>query len=355
MNINLSAPINSTGYGVASLNIIKQLQSLNHNVALFPIGGVSVDNQQDYDLFKKILNDSKIFDIHAPFIKIWHQFDLASHVGKGKYYAFPFFELDTLNNIEKLHLSIPDTIIVSSSWAEQVIKNNSIRTDTLIAPLGVDTSIFNPANSVQFNFRNPDKYIFLNIGKWEIRKGHDILLELFLSAFPYEQDVELWILASENTNSYSNKEELENWKKIYKNPRVKLFDGADSHSDIAHLISNCDCGIYPSRAEGWNLELLETMSMNKPVITTDYSAHTEFCDQNNSFLVPITDTEKAFDGKAFQGQGNWAKIGQKEKDQIIDYMRFVYKNRLNTNEHGLATAQKYSWTNTVDQIVRCIS
>lgn len=355
MNINLSAPINSTGYGVASSNIVKELYHLNNNIFLFPIGNITVDNQENYDLFKTVLNSSKSFDINAPFIKIWHQFDLASHIGRGKYYAFPFFELDTLNETEKIHLSIPDTIFVSSKWAKEVLKNNNIKTDIEVIPLGVDTKIFDPNNTHRFNFRNPDKYIFLNIGKWEVRKGHDILLELFSNAFPYQQDVELWLLASENTNSYSNKEELDKWKKMYKNPRIKLFDGADNHRDIASLISNCDCGLYPSRAEGWNLELLETMAMNKPVIATNYSAHTEYCNANNAFLVDIPETEKAIDGKAFQGQGNWAKIASKEKDQIIDYMRYVYNNRINTNASGLITAQKYSWSETAKSIIRCIS
>lgn len=353
MKINISAAINNTGYGVASFNIIKEL-SYKHDISLFPLGGASVSTQEDYDLIKKIIDNSAMFDIDAPYVKIWHQFDLSSHIGRGRYFAFPFFELDTFNNLEKNHLSIPDTIIVSSKWAEQVILNN-IKATTKIVPLGVDRNIFNPDNQMKLHFKNPDKYIFLNIGKWEIRKGHDILLELFNSAFPSEQDVELWILASENTNSYSTKEQLEEWKRKYKDKRVRLFDGADSHNDIAHLISNCDCGIYPSRAEGWNLELLETMSMNKPVIATNYSAHTEFCNNQNCFLIDISETEKAFDGKAFQGQGNWAKIGEKEKDQIISHMRHVYKNRINTNPNGVITAKKYSWENSAEALIRCIS
>ena len=355
MNINISAVINNTGYGIVSSNIVKQLLKLNNNISLFPITGITVDNEEDYLIFKNILEKSKIFDINAPYIKIWHQFDLSSHIAKGKYFAFPFFELDTFNKIEKLHLSIPDTIIVSSNWAAKILEKNNITTQVMVVPLGVDTRIFNPTNNKPVYFRDNHKYIFLNIGKWEIRKGHDILLELFSNAFPYEQDVELWILASENTNKYSDEKELEQWKKKYQNPRIRLFNGADKHEDIAHLIGCCDCGIYPSRAEGWNLELLETMAMGKPVIATNYSAHTEFCNSENCFLVDIENTEKAYDGKAFQGQGNWAKIDKKEKDQIIDYMRFVYKNRINTNQHGLITAKKYSWTATAENIIRCIN
>jgi glycosyltransferase involved in cell wall biosynthesis len=115
-----------------------------------------------------------------------------------------------------------------------------------------------------------------------------------------------------------------------------------------------DCGIYPTRAEGWNLELLETMSMNRPVITTNYSSQTEFCNKDNSFLVSVDSLESAFDNKAFRNQGSWAKISHKEKDNFIDFMRFVYKNRINTNAEGIKTAQTYTWSHTAELIERCM-
>jgi glycosyltransferase involved in cell wall biosynthesis len=217
--------------------------------------------------------------------------------------------------------------------------------------LGVDREIF--------DYKKPktihdDKYVFLTIGKWEVRKSHDLLPVLFKKAFRSEKDVELWILASETTNSYSNEEELKEWKELYNFPNIKIIPGVKSHYDVADVIANSDCGIYISRAEGWNLELLETMAMNKPVIATNYSSHTEFCNKDNSFLVDITEKEKADDGKAFRGQGNWAKIGSQQQDQIISYMRHLYSNRINTNPEGLKTAEVYSWKNSADKISGCI-
>jgi glycosyltransferase involved in cell wall biosynthesis len=180
-------------------------------------------------------------------------------------------------------------------------------------------------------------------------------LELFKKAFPNEEDVELCILASENTNSYSSKEELDQWKSMYMtDDRVNLINGLNSHYEIAELINNSDCGIFPSRAEGWNLELLEMMSMNKPVIATNYSSHTEFCNSDNCYLVNIHTYEKAYDGKAFAGQGNWAKIDLDQKDQIIEYMRYCYSNRVNTNINGVKTAEKFNWLDSAKSLLRCI-
>lgn len=350
MNINFCGPINNTGYGIASLNILKEL-SKNNNIAYFPKGSPVVDNQEDYDLVKPWIENPQLYPDDVCF-KIWHQFDLADHIGRGKYFAFPFFELDTFSSNEKKHLSVPDSLFVTSSWAKNIMIENGIKQSVNISPLGVDLKIFDHSVYPQLP---SEKYIFLNIGKWEIRKGHDILLDIFQKAFPDNNNVELWILAAEHTNSYSQKEELAMWKNKYSSdPRVKISTGVERHEQIAQIIASSSCGIYMSRAEGWNLELLETMAMNKPAIATDYSAHTEFCNNNNCYLVHIDSNEKAFDNKAFKGQGNWAKIDQKQIDQCIDYMRYVYKNNIRINSSGLETAKKLSWTNTANLIERCI-
>lgn len=351
MSINLYAPINTTGYGIASLNILKSLVSNDSDVKYFPIGNPSVTNQLDYDTILSILNNSLDFDPDAPCLKIWHQFDLASRIGRGKYYAYPFFELDTMNILEKKHLSVPDEIIVSSDWAKNVLQDNGVTQKINIAPLGVDREIFHENTQID---TTPEKYIFLTIGKWEVRKCHDILPRLFRLAFPTEKDVELWVVASEQT-SYSSKEDIEKWKSLYSNDsRLKVIPGVATQEELAKIIQQSSCGIYIARAEGWNLELLETMSMNKPAITTFYSAHTEFCNEKNSYLVDISELEKAYDGKAFTGQGSWAKIGQQQIDQTIEYMRYVYKNKINTNMSGVETAKTFSWQNTAKALSGCI-
>jgi glycosyltransferase involved in cell wall biosynthesis len=353
MNINYAAPLNYTGYGVAGFNILKALHELNHNISYFPIGTPAVDTKEEYDMIISMLkNQNESLDIHAPYIKIWHQFDLADHVGRGKYYAYPFFELDTFNGREKKHLNIPDEIFVSCNWAKEIIQNNGIKTPVSVVPLGVNREIFNENIP---RTRLDSKYVFLTIGKWEIRKSHDLLPNIFKKAFPNQDDVELWILAAEHTSSYSNEEEITKWKQFYQADNIKVIPGVKSKNEVAELISNSDCGLYISKAEGWNLELLESMSMSKPVIATNYSAHTEYCNSENSFLVDIDNTEPAFDGKVFQRQGQWAKIDQKQIDQTIEYMRHVYNNKIVTNINGVKTAEKLSWQNSASIISRCIS
>ena len=352
--LNYIGPICSTGYGLTSINILKNLIKY-YDITLSPISHqLAVDNEEDYNLCNSLLDSQKIIDIHAPCLKIWHQFDLASRIGKGEYFGFPIFELDTFDFKEKNHLNCADHLLVCSNWAKTIIENNKINKPVTVVPLGVDTSIFD-ANIPESSYQNPN-YIFLTIGKWEIRKGHDVLIETFNKAFEENDNVELWLATS---NPFLNQEELQYWINLVDNSKlrskIKIFNRLNSHHDVAKLIKYSNCGVYVSRAEGWNLELLETIVMNKPVIATNYSGHTEFCNSNNSFLVEINDNESAIDNKWFFGNGKWAKIEKTQKDQIIEHMRYCYKNRILTNNDYLGTKNTFSWKNTAKLIEQCIS
>lgn len=350
--INIVSPINQLGYGITGLNIVKSLDKLT-DISLICIGSPSVTNNLDASIVQKCMNNSKYLDFDAPCIKIWHQHDMTQFAGTGKRIGFPIFELDKFNDLEKHHLSSLDKIFVCSSWAKDVILNN-IEIDinsVSVIPLGVDLDIFKPSPQAETN-----KTIFLNCGKWEIRKGHDILVDLFNMAFDENDDVELWMMCE---NPFLSPSEQQNWHDLYLNSKlgskIRIIPRKASQEEVYNIMSKSHCGIFPSRAEGWNLELLEMMACGKHVITTNYSAHTEFCNKENSYAINITNCELANDNKWFHGQGNWAKIGNDQKIEIIKHMKYVHNCRkggnLNINKSGIETAQKFTWNNTAKEIL----
>ena len=345
--INIIAPINPLGYGVAGWNITKELSKIT-DIALWPIGNIHATSQEDADILQKVIANTQLFESKAPCLRIWHQHDMAQFVGSGKRIGFPIFELDKFNDVEKHHLNTLDKIFVCSHWAKNVMLMNVYRpsSEVQVIPLGVDTNIFKPKQS------NSEKTIFFNCGKWEIRKGHDILVNIFNKAFEKEDNVELWMMTN---NPFLTEKEDSEWKNMYLNSKlgdkIKFIDRQTTHEEVYNIMSKTTCGIFPSRAEGWNLELLEMMSCGKQVITTNYSAHTEFCNDDNSMLVDITDTQPAFDGKWFDGKGgSWAKISEKELDIFVDMMKTVHENH-RFNKEGVETANNFSWRNTAQSIL----
>lgn len=343
--INMRAPLNTLlGYGHASWGILQELFKRGP-VGLYPIGQPHITSGDPRIL--KLCHELK-YDKSAPCLTIWHEFDLIPNfIGKGKHIAFPFFEINHFDKIRLKHLYAADHIIVASKWAREVIYENNISMSVSVAPLGVDSRIFFPQESKN------DKYRFFNIGKIEYRKGTYLLPKAFQKAFPKEQDVELYIFADSVLSQTKKQLEsfIEDSQKL-NDPRIKIMRGGfDKDIDLADFIRSMDCGVFPTRAEGFGLPILQALSCGKPVITTNYSAQTEFCNSDNSHLIKVTDLELAQDGVWFHGLGTWAKI---DEDQLVSHMRHCYNKNIRYNQAGIDTAHQFTWSNCVDKILEVI-
>jgi len=344
--LSLSCAINTVGYGISGYNLWKALRK-NNNISLFPVGQVEAEKHWNTEnIISDIKNQQQIYSPSNPCLKIWHPHDLVikPHTKNSIYATYSFFEIDSISDVEKIGYDISDIIFTPSSWAKNILINNVIEEKKItVCPCGVDTNVFDKNISIDEADVSPN-YVFFNAGKWEIRKGHDILVHIFNEAFEPKDNVELWMA---NTNPFLTDKENGQWQNMYKNTKlgdkIHMIPRLPSQKQLARIMAYTDCGIYPARAEGWNNEALETMAMNKPIILTNYSAHTEYANSNNSYLINITDMEIAEDGKFFHSTGNWANLDKKVIDQGVDYMRYVYKNNIKSNSNGLKTADKFSW------------
>jgi glycosyltransferase involved in cell wall biosynthesis len=327
--LNMSAPMGVTGYGISGQYLFKELVKLGYDISLWPKGHVCIctDIEDKPSIQKAVDKRVEDFDINSPFFQIWHQYDLMNRMGKGPYIAYSFFELDPLTNKERKNMNVPDVMCVASQWAADIVTRDC-RTDVRVLPCGIDNQVFQPRPGDGFNKRaTPNTYVFFNIGKWEKRKGHDVLCNAFNRAFEPSDDVQLVMMPN---NMFLSPAQTQHWYGMYKNSRLSskihfLTQILPFHSDVANVINSMDCGVFPARSEGWNLELLESMACGKPVITTNVSAHTEYCTKENAYLIETPNQEEAFDGTFFFGGGNWAEIDVDEEDQLIEYMRYCYE------------------------------
>jgi len=365
MDINITAPINQLGYGIVGLNITLAFERLGHTPALWFLGNVEAPIQC-HDTLRAIVQRTAFYNPKAPSLRIWHQFDLAQHVGRGPHCAYPFFELTRLKKAEVHHLAAQDIVFAPCHWAGEVMVANGVPEDRVrYAPPGVDQSIFRPVEHVE-----PGTTTFVNIGKWEVRKGHDILIEAFEKAFTPTDNVRL-VMNCFNP-CFRTKEELERyndqWVSLYKNSRLgdKVFvyeQRLPTQRDVALLMASADCGVFPSRAEGWNLEAAEMLAMGKHVILTNYSGHTEFANESNARLIHIDRLEDAHDGVWFDAKsphwdgkpGHWAELGERQVDQLVEHMRSIHRlkqeGQLKVNTAGIETMKRFTWENTAAKMV----
>jgi glycosyltransferase involved in cell wall biosynthesis len=135
-----------------------------------------------------------------------------------------------------------------------------------------------------------DKGYFLYVGNMEKRKGVDLLLDsyaeyrkkggqkaLILAGKSRERDVDEKIAAV--TDAYED----------------ALYYGYVSDADKQYLYRNCDCFLFPSKAEGFGICVLEAMNYYKPILASDLSIFREIVGDRISYFPLAGDKEAQMD------------------------------------------------------------
>lgn len=348
--ISLRSPLNFLGYGIVGSNLLKSLV-IDHqqDVCYYPMGQIDALPELHQIIQQAAANQEKL-DPTAPCLTVWHEHAIHERIGKGKNCGLSFFELDTFSERTKRSIECQDIFLVASQWAADVARKEVPNQDVRVVKMGVDTNYFRPM-SLNLDMERP--YRFLAVGKTEVRKGHDILHELFNKAFNKDDNVELYVSWD---NPFLSPQDKKKWIDLYKNTPLgdKIFF-IDRKLDIRPEYYAADCCIFPSRAEAICLPALEAMACGKPLICTNYSGFTEFCNKDNAFLVDIETVEPAVDGIWFHGTGSWAQIGQKQETEFVEFMRHCFKNRINTNPAGRATAEQLTWGSTCQKLLEILN
>jgi glycosyltransferase involved in cell wall biosynthesis len=366
MDINLISPINNLGYGVVGFNILKFLTNSGNGIAYFPIGNPSWSNGDELKAFMEpARKNAEKYNPSAPSVRIWHQHELDMFPSSPRV-GWPIFELNKFTDRELHHIGHLDKVIVCSKWAKKIVDEALQSSDSphafsdkycSVVPLGIDPNIFyfNEEEKSKRPYWTSGTTIFLNVGKWEKRKGHGLLLEAFNKAFKPGDDVELWMM---NDNPFIGHENDE-WKRKYADSpmgaHIKFFPRFENHEHLRKVYHHVDCGISLSAAEGWNLGLPEMMACGVHIVATNYSGHTEYLTKENATLIEPIGMEPANDGKWFHGQGEWATFSM---DDIVKSLQSVHEKKqagvLGINKAGIQTARELTWAHSVDKLIQAI-
>jgi glycosyltransferase involved in cell wall biosynthesis len=166
---------------------------------------------------------------------------------------------------------------------------------------------------------------FLSVGKWERRKGFDVLLRAYLTDFTDSDHVELYILTSayHSTSDFNTAlaklvsgdilcDTLANGRAHAHTqtvcvpedrrgtlPVVRLLT-AVPQSELHLIYGSVDVLVQPSRGEGWGRPHVEAMAMGLPIIATEWSGPSEFLTEENGYPLQNVELTPVPDG-AFAG------------------------------------------------------
>ena len=147
------------------------------------------------------------------------------------------------------------------------------------------------------------------------------------------------------------KKENAEWQKIIdlaaRDNRLHILNETFSRSEVMGLIQTCDAYVSLHRAEGFGRILAESMLLKKPVIATNFSGNTDFCDEKTAFmvngpLIPIKPHEYADWENQFWCDPNI--------DEAAEQMKLCYENealRIKLAENGCALIQSNYSSKTV--------
>jgi glycosyltransferase involved in cell wall biosynthesis len=261
---------------------------------------------------------------------------------KGNFTAgYTFFEINVLSqqNIESSKNNF-DIIVTGSKWCEAVLRKHGLNRVTTIIQ-GIDPQLFNPAHSEKELFK--DHFVVFSGGKFELRKGQDIVIRAYKILQDRHPDVMLvnawynpWTFSMQTMAASPyikcNLTETDYLKAINK---ILLENGIDlnrvinvlprQNAQMARLYKNTDVGLFPNRCEGGtNLVLMEYMACGKPVIASFSSGHKDILDSTNSILIK---NMKLFN---ISSKGSLQAVwDDPDLDETIDYLEMAYQGRDN--------------------------
>ncbi|MFL6725632.1 MAG: glycosyltransferase [Sphingomicrobium sp.] len=126
---------------------------------------------------------------------------------------------------------------------------------------------------------------FLHVSSCFPRKGLDLLLEAYGTAFDCNDDVSLVIKTFDNPHNAVRSQLEEAQRTNWRFPHVELVFADLSDAELKALYGQCDVMVGPSCAEGYGLPFAEAMLSGLPVITTNWGGQLDFCNEGNSWLV----------------------------------------------------------------------
>lgn len=238
-----------------------------------------------------------------------------------------------------------DMIVTGSRWCEQILRSAGIHNCTTILQ-GVDRDIFYPGP--KRNHHN--SFVVFSGGKFEIRKGQDVVIAAMKPFMARHDDVLLscawhnqWPLSLATMElspfiSYHHRE-AECSTLLYEtlntngipSDRVILHPPLDN-SLMREVYASSDIGIFPNRCEGGNnMVMCEYMACAKPVIASDMTGHNDVITQQNAFCltryIPLHYRHMT--------EGFWF---ESDPDEVLDLLEYAYHNRREGRSKGLQGA-----------------
>lgn len=181
-----------------------------------------------------------------------------------------------------------DELWVHSRWIRQLaIRGGVPRRRVRLIPLGYDPIVFRPSGPpLSLPTRKTRRFVFS--GAPVLRKGIDILLRAWRQAFTRDDDVSLIVKTNPMDVFYQGIDWLARVREAAADPRAAEILLIDRHlpaDDVAALFRSAHAAVFPYRAEGFGMAMLEAMVCGCPLVVPRFGPCLDYCDDRSAAFV----------------------------------------------------------------------
>ena len=278
-------------------------------------------------------------------------------------YGYTFFE-NELTPLEVENSRKYEKIFAGSTWCKEKMEEKGI-TNTGLLIQGVDTNLFYPVEKDE----NKDLFIIFSGGKFELRKGQDLVLKAIKILQEKYPDIilinawqNLWPQTMQNMALSQHIKFVmqgDTWEEIMQN--IYAANGLDTNriftlpivpnNQLRELYKNTDLGLFPNRCEGGtNLVLMEYMACAKPVVASFNTGHTDILTDENS--LPLKEMNEF---KLYDNNGNLISDWQEPNiDEIVAKVEWAYFHRDEIQQIGQQAGKdmlNFTWEKSAESLI----
>ncbi len=244
-----------------------------------------------------------------------------------------------------------DEVWVPSSFNVETFRNSGVTVPMYTIPLGVDPNYYNPYIK---GHKHHNKYAFLTVFEWGERKAPELLLRAYNRAFTSADDVVLICKLINNDPGIDVHKELE--KLDLNRPGspdiVILHNTKFQDYEMPVLYRSADCFVTATRGEGWGMPILEAMACGVPTIATNWSAQTDFFNEEVGYPI---DVKKLIDAEAKCPYYEGFQWAHPDEDHLVHLMRYVYEHREEAAAKGMHASEvalsKWTWDAAAEKMI----
>ncbi|MGE0448790.1 MAG: glycosyltransferase family 4 protein [Vicinamibacterales bacterium] len=255
-----------------------------------------------------------------------------------------------------------DRLWVHSAWVREKAVESGVDAGLIdVVPHGIDPGVFRPDGPVA---GKPGAFTFLFVGAAVVRKGVDILLRAYAKAFDAGDDVRL-ILKAHSSDVFYQGQQLSDAIAAFeadpRTPPLELIDAFLPDDGLAALYRAADVGVFPYRAEGFAIPILEAMACGLPCIVPRFGACLDYCTHGNAIFVEArrirlpVGREMAFNSFGFRDRVEAVDFCEVPVDALAAALRAAYDMRDDARRALGAAASRtvhegWTWNHAVSRL-----